>query len=104
MKLDQEQKSQMIDFVKDREDEKLTVRRQLSLVLMLLGLLIILMPVTEIAAEISKAPEWVLDTIILPVSANRDDLYIEFFKDKKIKSVNLWHLFKKHTFRSRLKI
>ena len=89
MKLDQEQKSQTIDFVKGREDEKRTVRRQLSFVMMLLGFLIILMPMTGTAAEISKYPDWVLDTIILPVPINKGTqiLDIDLFKDKNGKIV-----------------
>jgi hypothetical protein len=52
--------------------------------MMIIGFLLLLLPMTGIAAEQSKPPGWILDTIILPMPLNSDiSVGLFLFKDKK---------------------
>jgi hypothetical protein len=58
--------------------------RKNAFLMMSIGLLLFFMPMSAISAEQSKPPEWILDTIFLPVSLNNTGTEIpDLFRDKK---------------------
>jgi hypothetical protein len=61
-----------------------------AVVIMIIGLLLLLLPMAAISVEQSKPPEWVLDTIILPIPKDNNIYRFGLYKDKNGKILYCW--------------